>query len=526
MQQPTPLAQKAADHPLQSLNGANSLTVKLPGRPEIRLEAFPPQTTLPIVPQVDAPVVPSSSVTASPTIETMALQNTRPKTKKRKFDLSDVLEEDVKWFKHIRPAGTQEQPVTTLKSPTQTTLTTTTPLTEGPEVQVTVITAMKSPGSAILEPEPMEAGTAPEAGPSSVTQDAQPDAKAIVPSRSPSVSSAAPKSRSHSGPPEHPVKPTLKRKAPDDEAAVGTAQASSASQSPSQSPTILTASITRRRTSPPHSVTAAKPDAAETQPEPFEPAPAAVPSPKEVLPSPLSSKKKKKKRKGPPGLKFLPEVPVREELKETPTVGVPGKDEHSAPVTSKGEEELSELEANSRSKTPPPDITPPPKPSVPPPESPPHDTENTSAVLPQSNPAAVTEGGEIQVLNRPPDTAVDDTVAASPDALEVDAALQPESNGITPEHTAPEAPEQDEVVQEEEIPVEEPSQMQDRPFDDDVEMRDSPPVPEVASTEVVPVSPGSNDIIAAAPRLEVLDSIKVNGIEDVDKHEDKDGTKR
>ncbi|PIL35492.1 hypothetical protein GSI_02220 [Ganoderma sinense ZZ0214-1] len=527
-QLPTPLARKSTDHPVQFLgdgaNGANSLTIKLPGRLDIRLEDFPPRTT-PITPQVAAAVVSPSLVKASPTTDTMVSQSARPKPKKRKFDFSDVLEEDVKWYKDTRPGQPQDSSVSSSTSPIQATLTTTATVNEESEAEVMEVTRTKLPGSSISGLESKEAGAASS---SNVVPDAERDVEAATTSRSLSMSMGqpvVPKSRSPSGPPKDAVQPTLKRKAPDDESDMRTAQASSASHSPSQSPAILPPSITRRRTSPPPSVTALEPDTTEAKSEASEPPAAAQAPSKEVLPSPLSSKKKKKKRKGPPGLRFLPEVPVKEELGERLGLGAAVEDQSPASGTPKSEEEVLELGTKSRSKTPPPDLTPPQKPSIPPPEPPPQDAGPPSADPSGSDSAAVPavpEGEEVQAPDLPLDAVFQDTVAdtASPDAMEVDAALQPEPNGFTPEHPAPEVTEQEEIAQEDDIRVEEPSQAQNQPVDDDIEMRDSAPVPEVA-----PASPGSNDIVTPLGQSEVLDSMKVNAIEDVNQLGDKDTTK-
>ncbi len=438
----------------------------------------------------------------------MASQSTRPKTKKRKFDFSDVLEEDVKWFKHTRPPHTQESSAPSATSQVQVMSAAITSATEVPDVQVTETRAAKPPGSPISVPEPMETGLLNV----TLNGDAKTpglDANTIA-SRSPSVASQEPvasRSRSPSGSSQDAVKPTLKRKVPDDEANVGTGPASSASQPPPQSPTILAPSIARRRTSPPRFIAA-------EQLEVSEPTMAARRPSSEVLPSPLSSKKKKKKRKGPPGLKFLPDVPIKEELVERPGAGAATDDQLNASGISKGEEEVSEPEAKSRSKTPPPDLTPPLKPSVPPPEPPPQDTESIPTVLAEPAPDC-------------PLDAMLDTVAmaASPDAMEVDAALRPEPNDVSREDASLEVPEQVEGAQEEETSVEEPSHTQDLPLDDDVEMRASSPVPDVAPVEASPASLEPNGVVSIVPLLDVLDSIKVNDIEEVDQHECNDGTK-
>ncbi|KAI1796895.1 hypothetical protein LXA43DRAFT_878726 [Ganoderma leucocontextum] len=529
IQLPNP-ARKAADRPLRFLsNGTSSLTIKLPGRPDIRLQDFPPRTTPPSIPeasQVTAPAVSPSPVATSPTIDTMASQSTRPKAKKRKFDFSDVLEEDVKWFKHTRPPQAQEPPLPSSTTPMEVTSAPVTPVTEVQDVRATEPTRMKPLGPPISVPETTEAGTALEAGPLRAVQDTKtsvPDAKTTVPSRSPSVPSqelVAPRSRSPSGSLQVATESSLKRKAPDDEADVGTTQGVSTSHSPPQSPSILSPSITRRRTSPTPPVAAVESDTAETKSEISEPAVAALPPSGEVLPSPLSTKKKKKRRKGPPGLKFLPvNVPIKDERGERLGSGAAADDQPSASGTSKDEERVSEPEAQSIANTPPPEPTPPHIVSVPPSDLPPKGGEPAPAVLSESDSAVVSgEGVQTGTPDLLPDAMLEDTVAiaaASPDAIGVDAALQPEPNGISQAHAISEVPNQEEVAQQDGIPVEEPSQAQDLPFDDDVEMREASPAPDVAPVETSLTYPEPNGIVLES---EVLDGAKVNGIATLDNH--------
>ena len=201
-------------------------------------------------------------------------------------------------------------------------------------------------------------------------------------------------------------------------------------------------------------------------------------------------------------------------------------DQPNVPGISEGDEAVSEPQPKSR--TPGPEPPPAHESSVPPSDIPANDADRIP-VLPESDSTAVPrEGEETQVQENPLDAVLEDTVAiaASPDAMEVDAALQPEPNGVTPEQAASEVPEKDEVAQEEEILAEEPPPAKDLPCGDDVEMRDSLLAPDVSPPETAPASPETNGITAVVPQAEVLDNTKVHGIMHVNSHGNKNGKRR
>ena len=199
-------------------------------------------------------------------------------------------------------------------------------------------------------------------------------------------------------------------------------------------------------------------DKEETDAHPHIPVSVSDPSASNAaLPSPLTTKKeKKKKRKGPPGLKVLPLHPLTEEqLQERleaqntamePPVARPMVEEESVKEESNKEAERAESEPKSRPWTPPPGSLPSHKSSVlsapvngvlhaaetEPPAVPGLDN---AATVPQDTARSTTPvPAHLPLHDVPDDTAV---LAASPDSMEVDAALEPSRRSVSEEPAAP-----------------------------------------------------------------------------------------
>ena len=191
-------------------------------------------------------------------------------------------------------------------------------------------------------------------------------------------------------------------------------------------------------------------DKEETDAHPHIPVSVSDPSASSAaLPSPLTTKKeKKKKRKGPPGLKVLPLHPLTEEqLQERleaqntamePPVARPMVEEESIKEESNKEEERAESEPKSRPWTPPPGSLPSHTPGVlpAPVNGVLHAVENEPTAAPALDDAATAPQDTarpttpVPAHDAPDDTAV---LAASPDSMEVDAALEPSRRSVSEE---------------------------------------------------------------------------------------------
>ncbi|TBU33370.1 hypothetical protein BD311DRAFT_433298 [Dichomitus squalens] len=497
-------------NPLQLLSsGPSPFIAKISGSSDITSTSSSPRTATPTMPQtnqVAAPAAPVPPVASSPTTATATSHSTRPKVKKKKLAFDDFIEADLNWYKDKHSTQAQDSLPPTPRATSEA-------VTSSIGTSSALVAQLTEPMSGRLASPPMEVpqsiqtDAVPVLDPSTATLDTQT-------SRSPSVplqDVVSPKSRSPSVPLRFVVKPHLKRKAPDDDVDLQEARVESRPRSRPQSPTLLPPSLTRRPTPsvlPP--VVAA--DKEETDVRPNPPTPANDPPPSSgALPSPLATKKeKRKKRKGPPGLRVLPLHPLTEEqlkekldtegaLQDLPVV------RPSRGKKSNKEEGQLESESKSRSWTPPPEL-PQEEPSFGPISDARQTTEPSSAAAQGSERAASPqEAARVHTsapVDLPSDIVLEETVAfaASPDAMEVDAALELPRLSVGQDPAAPDTPEGEKgAAAAEDVSMGETAQSGEILLGDDVTMQvDSPAEPMDGSSTPA----GHSSAVHPAPSVE------------------------